>query len=440
MCIRDRSLPSVFNSALLFFLMMYIFAVVGNCFFSDIKLQEYLNAHANFQNIITAFLTLFRISTYDGWNDIMHDAMRERSPSFYCIPNPSYDDIAANGGEAIGCGNRYYAIYFVLSIIIIPYTFLNIFVAIVVGSVIEIAQLSSSVLSDEHLNMFLAVWKRYDPKAEGFVEYSHVWNILYELPEPLGAVSIQMNDRYYSAMTQWMLQLRIYRSKNNGLHYVTFYDVLEGLVKKSLYKPQTVDKIYNNLSKEALIKGLQELWDQRTQLVMDIDLYMNRMEDLYYYYELRKRFEARSNYTPIKVNLPFLVWTILKISKQLKTKVKERMKKSGAAVKVSLGPEHNSRLTMSKDKDHDSDVGPDSMIANFMKRSVTKEVDELGVENFGEERVRHNVPKEPTKMKNKRELKERKHNVPVQFQTNSSRFRSSSKLNLFFSDRNKGLE
>ena len=205
---------------------MYIFSVIAIALFSDIKLQGSLNKHANFQNIPRAFLTVYRLATYDGWNDIMHDSMREETQYFYCVPSPTYDDVNLNNGDAIGCGYPLAFIYFIFSIIIVPFTFLNIFIAIVIASVMEIATLSESVLSDERLNGFLKAWVQYDPKGTGYVEYDRVWHLLYDIPEPLGAQEKEMNNKFYSAITLWMLQLKIYKHEKSMHHYVAFYDVL----------------------------------------------------------------------------------------------------------------------------------------------------------------------------------------------------------------------
>ena len=396
------ALPSVINLALLVLLMMYIFATIGVCIFSSIKLQSNLNEQANFQNLLTAFITIFRFSTYDGWNDLMHDAMRVQSTHYYCIYNPTYQDVLANNGNAIGCGSPYASIYFVLFILIIPFMFLNIFVAIVVASVIEIAQLSESVLSDERLNILLKVWAKYDPNGTGYLEYDKVWNILYDIPEPLGASSKDMSNRYYCAITLWMLQLSLYRKEDNGYHYVAFYDVVESLVKRCLYKPQTLNKIYNNLTKEMLIKGLQELWDQRTQLAMDSDMYLNTIEDLHYYYELKRNTVLKSKYKLIKVNLPLLVWIILKISMGLRNRINMKKRKNLVNIGI-INNNISNQTTAIKDndtiKEFNTEFSSNDVVEEFFRRSITKEVDNLSISTFGELKPDHNVPLFSYKMK-----------------------------------------
>ena len=75
------------------------------------------------------------LTTYEGWNDMMRDTRRGKTKYFHCIEYPRYDDVLANGEKAIGCGVAYASVYFILFILVIPFMFLNIFVAIVVASV-----------------------------------------------------------------------------------------------------------------------------------------------------------------------------------------------------------------------------------------------------------------------------------------------------------------
>lgn len=69
------SLPALQNVGLLLGLVMYIYAIAGMYLFSDLPYGECLNRHANFRGFWIALLTLFRCSTGESWNCIMHDAM-----------------------------------------------------------------------------------------------------------------------------------------------------------------------------------------------------------------------------------------------------------------------------------------------------------------------------------------------------------------------------
>ena len=76
------AIPELANVGALLFLFLFMFSVLGVFLFSEVRLQENLNEHANFQSFGTALLTLFRITTGEGWQDIMYDCARKRDILF----------------------------------------------------------------------------------------------------------------------------------------------------------------------------------------------------------------------------------------------------------------------------------------------------------------------------------------------------------------------
>ena len=79
-----EAIPALFNVGGLLFLFQFLYGIMGVYLFSTVKLQTSLNEHANFQTLGTALVTLFRVSTGDGWNFLMEDASRPRSIDFQC--------------------------------------------------------------------------------------------------------------------------------------------------------------------------------------------------------------------------------------------------------------------------------------------------------------------------------------------------------------------
>ena len=110
-----NSLPSLANIGLLLFMLVYLYAILGLNLFSRVKLHEELDDHANFQNFINSFLTMVRCATGEAWNDIMKSLMDQRSISYDCIEDPTWEDIQENGGEPNGCGNYWIALIFFCS-------------------------------------------------------------------------------------------------------------------------------------------------------------------------------------------------------------------------------------------------------------------------------------------------------------------------------------
>merc|ERR1711998_227603 len=60
-------------------LVLFVYTVLGMSFFGDVSFNQgyyqLYNEHANFRFFHTGILTLFRMSTGESWNGIMHDCM-----------------------------------------------------------------------------------------------------------------------------------------------------------------------------------------------------------------------------------------------------------------------------------------------------------------------------------------------------------------------------
>ena len=319
------ALPSVFNLAILFLIMIYLFAIAGTILFADVKIQSYLSEHANFKNFWTAFITVYRMSTFDGWNDLMHDAMRLHSQYFECAMYPTYEEFLKEG-EPAGCGLWYAPIFFILLELIVAFVFLNLFIAIIVGSMGEITRLSESVLNDEKLEKFQNTWRKYDPEANGYIEYSRLRSFLSDLGKPLGASEAKMTSQYYSAITMWMMELGIYHYPIDNLNYIEFYDVLEALVKRTIYRPEVLDNIYKDSSPNKLRKALEDLWEQKSQLMYESQSALRNVENLKLYYQ--RKAKRSDYYIKRKVKLPMLVWATLKITQNLRKNVRRRKSSS----------------------------------------------------------------------------------------------------------------
>ena len=84
------SLPALVNIGTLLILVNTIYSILGVYLFADIKLNNDLDEHANFQSIGIAFLTLIRITTGEQWPNLMESLSREHSPVYQCVVNPTY--------------------------------------------------------------------------------------------------------------------------------------------------------------------------------------------------------------------------------------------------------------------------------------------------------------------------------------------------------------
>jgi hypothetical protein len=82
-----NAIPELFNVGGVLFLCLYLYAVMGVYLFANVRLQTNLNEYANFQTFFQSFLLLLRMSTGEGWNDIMEDSARQRTIHFMCNEN-----------------------------------------------------------------------------------------------------------------------------------------------------------------------------------------------------------------------------------------------------------------------------------------------------------------------------------------------------------------
>lgn len=156
------SLPSLVNVGALLLLLLVIYAIIGVQVFGNIEAGENLNRHANFQSFPLATLTLFRISTGEGWEGIMFDTMDE-----------------AKGGTP------WAPLYFVSYVTIAMFIMVNLFVMILLEdfeAVEEQSEHSVGVLVGE----FNTVWSQFDPAGKRKIPANQVESLLRSLPPPYG--------------------------------------------------------------------------------------------------------------------------------------------------------------------------------------------------------------------------------------------------------------
>ena len=54
---------------------------------------------------VCLFISMFRLSTGEGWSDLVEILQKEKSLGHQCIENPTYSDFVEAGMKPIGCGN-----------------------------------------------------------------------------------------------------------------------------------------------------------------------------------------------------------------------------------------------------------------------------------------------------------------------------------------------
>lgn len=91
------SLPGLVNVVLVLLLLLILFSILGVQLFGTVKQGDTLNQHGNFKDFTFAFTTLFRASTGEAWNEIMHDLAKGEKDFFrmtepsWCTPSDFFD-------------------------------------------------------------------------------------------------------------------------------------------------------------------------------------------------------------------------------------------------------------------------------------------------------------------------------------------------------------
>jgi hypothetical protein len=143
------SIPSLTNVIILLMLIFFMFAILGNFMFSDVKYGEVVSEFKNFTNFDNAFLLLFAISTGEDWNKIMFDCSRTEADG--CIV-----------GETCGAAPLSYG-YFFMMVLICSHVMLNLFILVIIGQFEKyyLPKENMITLFKNDQQSFMRVWKKY---------------------------------------------------------------------------------------------------------------------------------------------------------------------------------------------------------------------------------------------------------------------------------------
>lgn len=283
------TIPALANIGGLLLLLLYLYSIIGVQLFAPVMLQADLNRNANFQTFFNSFMTLFRCSTGENWNDIMHDITRQRSEIFQCLYNPTYDDYK-NNGKAVGCGNIIGQVFLTSFILIVQLIFLNLFIAIILQGFDFMNKKANMILKDNDLFEYKEQWAQFDPKGTGFMKIEDFKDFLKKIGEPLGFDSITAADPLRQKEYISNLDLCTY----NKVKYYNFYDCLRKLSKHLIMKItieneknlniKTGKKIFNKLRSELNFENTDQC-DQieairsLTKTEIKIDKYLEKISD-----------------------------------------------------------------------------------------------------------------------------------------------------------------
>eukprot|EP01012_Entosiphon_sulcatum_P053801 TRINITY_DN740_c0_g1_i1.p1 TRINITY_DN740_c0_g1~~TRINITY_DN740_c0_g1_i1.p1 ORF type:complete len:2364 (+),score=263.90 TRINITY_DN740_c0_g1_i1:1645-8736(+) len=164
------SLPALFNIGAVLVLLFFMYAVLGVQFFGSVVLQDYLTDDANFGSFYRAMMVLFRMTTGENWNGIMHNTM---------VQPPKCT-------AGVNCGTSLAPLYFVSFMLISYFVLLNLFIAIILDNFATTIALENSRLNMAELTKFIEAWSLFDSDATYTIPTAQLPRLLKLVGPPLG--------------------------------------------------------------------------------------------------------------------------------------------------------------------------------------------------------------------------------------------------------------
>lgn len=227
-------LPEASSFAIIMFLIMLIYMFIGVDIFAYVKPQNAVGGIIlNFRNLHGVYQALMRTITGESWHLIYADVAREQSPNFTCEEIYSYDEYVEFGIN--GCGSKRFAIaYFFTFTVLILIIILNLFVAMLLSAVDELSKIENSSINTYHLNDIKRIWKKYDPHANGYINYKPFWKFTSEIAIILKIpVSFLMDiDKKIKLIDS--LNIPVYENTKSNIYCFKYQDTILSLSKLSL--------------------------------------------------------------------------------------------------------------------------------------------------------------------------------------------------------------
>ena len=200
------SLPSICNLALLLFLFLCIFAILGVQLFATVAHHAAIDDHANFESFPMAMLTLFRATTGENWNGIMHAIASNRSKVANCSTDVVWDKDMCGfcewdqrytaGGDPLKCLDckpldgcampAFSGMFFLIFLFFVTYMIMNIFVAVILEAYEQSSIAEAAVVTQDDLVEFNAQWQILDPDADKNIPVEDLPTLMDALPFPMG--------------------------------------------------------------------------------------------------------------------------------------------------------------------------------------------------------------------------------------------------------------
>jgi hypothetical protein len=198
--------PAISNVASLWFLVMFIYCVIGMSLYGSLSVTEpYLfgmyNKHSNFKSFGTGIITLFGSSTGLSWNGMMHDVMTVYPTAW---------------------------VFFVSYQLIVTYLLFNLLVAIVLQQ-FNLEKNDDdenpiiAILGADHMTAFQDEWCRFDPYATQHIMAIELPMLLKRLPVDLSPL---VSESSSADIIRTLAKLQISVDSFGQVHFAETYIAL----------------------------------------------------------------------------------------------------------------------------------------------------------------------------------------------------------------------
>ncbi|KAK8049512.1 ion transporter [Apiospora phragmitis] len=168
------SLTTIVNLLATWLVFFLVFAIAFTQTFSLTRFGGSEDANLNFRTVPKALVMMFRMSTGEGWNEIMEDFATIEPP--FCVKDAEFFDS--------DCGSTAWARgLFIGWNIISMYLFVNLFISLIYESFSYVYQRSSGLPSvdRDEIRRFKEAWRSVDPAGTGFISKEQFPRLLGEL-------------------------------------------------------------------------------------------------------------------------------------------------------------------------------------------------------------------------------------------------------------------
>jgi hypothetical protein len=223
------SLPALANVGIILVLLLFIFAIIGMNLFAGVRRNDNLNEVANFDSFFTAMLTLFRCSTGENFNSILHNL--EIQPP-YCLALDADDGsgLLANCGDTVAPA-MYFSLFSTLSTLVL----IKLLVAVVLDNFSDMLDADKESdtfkLTPDVVEAYTEAWGVCDPDATKFLDGNGLVKLVQMLEYPLGVAGDPDLDDKSSTMKAAMALLSLLHLPPAADGKYQFHAVLQELAK-----------------------------------------------------------------------------------------------------------------------------------------------------------------------------------------------------------------